>query len=70
MGNTAQQVAKMVEMLPESDQKLAYELIKKLVIAWDPDYTRVTPTEAQQLEEAEKAFARGEYVTQEEIDWE
>lgn len=69
MGNTAQQVAMMVDMLPENDQKLAYELIKKLVLAWDPDYTKVTPLEAMQLEEAEQAFENGEYVSHEDIDW-
>lgn len=69
MGNTAQQVAQMVDMLPENDQKLAYELIKKLVLAWDPDYTKVTPLEAIQLEEAEQAFANGEYVSHEDINW-
>jgi len=69
MGNTAQMVAGMVDMLPEDDQRLAYELIKKLVLAWDPDYTKVTPQEAAQLAEAEAAFARGECVSHDAIDW-
>ena len=69
MGNTAQMVAGMVDMLPEDDQRLAYELIKKLVLAWDPDYTKVTPQEAAQLAEAEEAFARGECVSHDAIDW-
>ncbi len=69
MGNTAQMVAGMVDMLPEDDQRLAYELVKKLVLAWDPDYTKVTPQEAAQLAEAEEAFARGECVSHDEIDW-
>lgn len=69
MGNTAQQVAMMVDMLPENDQKLAFELIKKLVLAWDPDYTKVTPQEAQALAEAEKNFENGEYFSDDEIDW-
>ena len=69
MSNAAQRIAEMVDILPESDQKLAYELIKKLVLAWDPDFTKVTPREAQILAEAEENFKNGEYVTMNEIDW-
>ena len=69
MRNAAQQIASMVDMLPENDQRLAYELVKKLVLAWDPDFTKVTPQEAQALAEAEEHFKNGEYVTINEIDW-
>lgn len=69
MGNTAQQVANMVDMLPENDQQLAFELIKKLVLAWDPDFTKVTPQEAKELEEAEEDFKNGEYYSHNDIDW-
>lgn len=69
MGNTAQMVAGMVDMLPENDQRLAYELVKKLVLAWEPDYMKVTPQEAAQLAEAEQNFSNGDYVTDDEIDW-
>ena len=41
----------MIEMLPDNDKDLAYELIKKLVLAWDPDYTKLTPSERKRLEE-------------------
>ena len=40
MAPISQQIAQMVDMLPETDQTLAFELVKKLVLAWDPDYTR------------------------------
>jgi len=43
MAPLAQQIANMVDMLPETDQALAFELVKKLVLAWDPDYTKLTP---------------------------
>ena len=69
MGNTAQKIAGMVDILPENDQMLAYELIKKLVLAWDPDFTKVTPQEAQALAEAEENFRNGEYVTMDEVNW-
>ena len=69
MSNTAQQVANMTDMLPENDQQLAFELIKKLVLAWDPDFTKVTPQEAKELEEAEQNLKNGEVVSHDDIDW-
>lgn len=65
MAPKAQQIAKLVDMLPEQDQDLAYELVKKLVLAWDPDFTRVTDEEAAHMEAAE---ASG-FVSADEIDW-
>ena len=69
MGNMAQKIAWLVDILPENDQLLAYELIKKLVLAWDPDFTKVTPQEAQALADAEENFKNGECVTMDDIDW-
>lgn len=69
MSNKAQQVANMIDMLPENDQQLAFELIKKLVLAWDPDFTKVTPQEAKELEEAEQNLKNGEVVSHDDIDW-
>jgi hypothetical protein len=66
MSTVAMNIAKMVDMLPESDQNLAQELIKKLVLAWDPDFTKVTPEEADALHEAEA----GEFISDQDIDWE
>ena len=34
----AMDIAKMVDMLPESEQRLAHEVLKRLVLAWDPDF--------------------------------
>ena len=47
MSDIAMDAARLLEMLPESEQHFAYELIKKLVRAWDPDFTRLTPEEAK-----------------------
>ena len=65
MTKTIEQTVTMLEMLPTQEQNLALELIKRLVLAWDPDYTRLTPEERTRLEEAEN----GEYVDSEDIDW-
>lgn len=59
------QIAEMIDMLPESDKDLAYELIKKLVLAWDSDFTKVTPKERKEIEEAEQSG----YISANEIDW-
>ena len=53
MSDMALEIARMVDMLPEDEQRLAYEVIKRFVIAWDPDFTKLTPEEARRLEEAE-----------------
>ena len=45
----AMDIAKMVEMLPESEQRLAHEVLKRLVLAWDPDFEKVTPEEATRI---------------------
>jgi hypothetical protein len=53
-------------MLPDSEQKLAYEFIKRLVLAWDPNFTKLTPNELKRVEAAE----HGEYINADDIDWE
>ena len=66
MSDRTMQVAEMFDMLPENDQNLAYELIKKLVLSWDPDFTKLTPKEYKELEEAEND---PEYISHNEINW-
>lgn len=69
MAPIAQQIAQMVDMLPESDQALALELVRKLVLAWDPDYTRATPSEAATMEQAIGELDAGDYVPDSAINW-
>lgn len=69
MAPIAQQIASMVDMLPEQDQVLAFELVKKLVLAWDPDYTKVTPIEKQALDLASSEMEAGEYVAHDAVNW-
>ena len=45
------------------------EFIKKLVLAWDPDYTKVTPAERKALEEAEKDVAENGTISHDDINW-
>ena len=65
MSNMAIDAARMMDMLPEEDKTFAYEFIKKLVKAWDPDFTKVTPEEAQRIKNAEESG----FVADSDIDW-
>ncbi|MDR2861088.1 MAG: hypothetical protein LBV07_00850 [Syntrophobacterales bacterium] len=38
------------------------KLIKRLVLAWDPDYTKITPAGATELEQDCAGYERGETV--------
>ncbi len=69
MENIARNVADMVNMLPEDYQQLAFKLIQKLVLAWDPDFTKLTPSERKAMEIAEEEINRGETVKHDEINW-
>jgi len=44
-----------------------YKIFKRLVLAWDPDYTKITPWEKARMDIAEKELENGEYVTEEEL---
>jgi len=61
----AMDVARMIDMLPLEDQRFAYEFVKKLVLAWDPNFTKVTPEEAARIKAAEESG----FIAEEEIDW-
>ena len=69
MAPIAQQIADMVDMLPEKDQALAFELVKKLVLAWDPDFSKVTPTEKAEIDKATAELEAGDYVADQAINW-
>ena len=65
MSEIAMQAARMMDMLPEEDKNFAYEFIKKLVLAWDPDFTKVTPEEVARIAHAEESG----FVDDADIDW-
>ena len=65
MTNTIAHTVSMLEMLPAQEQDFAYEFVKRLVLAWDPDYTKLTPTEQERL----KAAENGEYINAKDINW-
>lgn len=59
------EAARLIDALPETDKAFAYEFIKKLVLVWDPDFTKVTEEEAKKISEAEESG----YLNDDEIDW-
>ena len=65
MSEIALDAARLLSMLPEADQNFAYEFIKKLVLAWDPDFTKLTAEEAKQLQAAEESG----FIDESEVDW-
>lgn len=59
------EINSMLEILPEGEQQLAYEFVKRLVLAWDSDFTKTTPQERSQLEHAENSG----FIDDKDIDW-
>lgn len=59
----------MCNKRPEVEQSLTYELLRCLVLAWDPDFTKLTPMEHAELESARADFENGNAVRMDEIDW-
>ena len=66
MSEKTMQIAEMFDMLPEQEQNFAFEMMKKIVLAWDPDFTKLTPKERRELEEAEND---PEYISHNAINW-
>lgn len=69
MSAATRKVIELMEILPESEQNFALAFIEKLVLAWDPDFTKLTPMEKKELEDAEKEIERGETVPHDAISW-
>ncbi len=69
MSSKALEISKMIDMLPDSEQNLVYEFIKRIILAWDPDFTKVTPQERAALDEADAEIERGEIYSHNDINW-
>ncbi|MCR4437418.1 MAG: hypothetical protein QHH10_14580 [Peptococcaceae bacterium] len=69
MSPVTKQIVDMIDMLPEQEQQLAFEFIKRMVLAWDSDFTKLTPFERERLNRADKEIKNGEIVDHVEIDW-
>ncbi len=69
MSDTVLKITNMLEILPEEEQNLAYAFVKRMVLAWDSDFTKCTSEERKLIEEAEIEFATDNVVRHDEINW-
>lgn len=67
MSERTKEMFQLVDMLPESEQDFISEMIKRVVLAWDPDFTKVTDSERQRMDQAEQELKNGEYVSHEDV---
>lgn len=67
MSEKTKEMFQLVDMLPESEQNFINEMIKRVVLAWDSDFTKVTNSERQRIEEAEQELKNGEYISHKEV---
>lgn len=65
MSPVTKEITAMLDMLPESEQELAYEFVKRLVRAWDSDFTKVTDAERERINHAEESG----FISESDIDW-
>lgn len=65
MTQRIQEIAEMLDSLPEQEQEFAYQMMKRIVLAWDSDFTKVTPAEREKIEKAEQSG----YIPENKIDW-
>ena len=42
MDAMTREITEMLALLPESEKNLAYELVKRLVIVWNPDFNKLS----------------------------
>ncbi|MCC8026103.1 MAG: hypothetical protein LIP16_12510 [Clostridium sp.] len=69
MSEAVREAIKLLEVLPEKEQDFAVEFLKRMVIVWEPDYTKVTPAERKALGEAEKDIVEHGTIPHEAINW-
>lgn len=69
MSSSTKQIIDMLNMLPRHEQDFACEMLKRIILAWDPDYTKLTPDEIKRLELGKKDLLTSEFYYDENIDW-
>lgn len=67
MTSINQETLSLLELLPNEEQLLAKEFVKRMVLAWDGDFTKVTSAEIEELKEAEEDIANGNTYSHEEV---
>lgn len=61
------QTAELLDILPDEDISMVNALVKKLVKAWDPDFTKLTPKERELVETSDAEMKNGNFVSEEDF---
>ena len=61
------ETAELLDNLPDEDISMVNTLTKKLVKAWDPNFTKVTAKEKELLEKTDEEMKNGEYISEEDF---
>lgn len=69
MSERTRELFQIVDMLPDTEKNLIDEMIRRVILAWDPDFTKLTSDEAAVLKQSEQERERGEVFSESEIDW-
>ena len=67
MSTSMKTLLETIEYLPDAEQALIEELLKRIILAWDPNFTKATPAERASIEEGKRQIACGETVSLEEL---
>ena len=54
MSSLKEETISLINCLPDEELVLFNELAKKLVFAWDPDFTKLTKAEAERIKKIEE----------------
>ncbi len=59
--------AELLDLLPDKDIAMINTIVKKFVLAWDPDYTKVTPKEREILDRSDEELRNDIFVTEDDV---
>ena len=67
MSASTRTLLETIEFLPAAEQELIAEIVKRIVLAWDPDFTKVTAMEKASIDEGLRQIENGETESMEDI---
>lgn len=67
MSTSTRTLLETVEFLPDTEQALIAELVKRIILAWDPNFTKVTAMEKASIDEGLRQIENGETISMEEL---
>ena len=69
MSEQTRELFEIVDGLPAHEKQLICGYIRQAVFEWDPDFTKLTPAEAEILRQSDLELERGEVVSIDDINW-